>query len=89
MTNEIRDVELHERVAKIEAQVEHIDAIASERRGQLNRIEQRITGVESQFNEIEKDLERYRGTVGAVLLIGTAIMTFLKLFWNDLLKYFK
>ena len=76
------DVELHERVAKIEAQVEHIDAIASERRGQLNRIEERLDGM-------EKDLERYRGTVGAILLVATAVTTFFKLFWNDLIKFLK
>ena len=77
-----KDVELHERVAKIETQVRHIDAIASERRGQLNRIEARIDGM-------EKDLERYRGTVGAILLVATAITTFLKLFWHDLMKLLK
>lgn len=76
------DIQLHERVAKIEAQVEHIDAIASERRGQLNRIEDRLDGM-------EKDLERYRGTVGAILLVAASITTFFKLFWHDVIKFLK
>lgn len=76
------DVELHERVAKIEAKVEHIDQIASERKGRMQRIEDKL-------DAMEKDLERYRGTVGAILLVLTAVTTFLKLFWNDLTKMFK
>lgn len=75
-------MELHERVAKIEARVQHIDTIASERRGQLNRIESRL-------DSMEKDLERYRGTVGAIILVCSAIATFVKLFWHDLVKSIK
>ena len=79
--SEYTDVELHERVAKIEERVEHIDKIASERKGRMQRIEDKL-------DNMEKDLERYRGTVGAILLVGTAVMTFLKLFWIDLKKFF-
>lgn len=75
------DIELHERVAKIEEKVSHIDAIATERKGRMQRIEDKL-------DAMEKDLERYRGTVGAILLVGTAVMTFLKLFWIDLKKFF-
>lgn len=75
------DVELHERVAKIEQRVEHIDSITSERHGHMQRIEEKL-------DDMEKDLERYRGTVGAILLVGTAVMTFLKLFWSDFKKFF-
>ena len=75
------DIELHERVAKIEEKVSHIDTLTTERRGRMQRIEDKL-------DAMEKDLERYRGTVGAILLVGTAVMTFLKLFWIDLKKFF-
>ena len=81
MTHET-DVELHERVAKIEARVEHIDRITSERKGRMQRIEDKI-------DSMERDLERYRGTVGAILLVLTAVTTFLKLFWQDMQRLFK
>lgn len=74
------NVDLHERVARIEQQVEHIDKIANQRAAQNERIEAKI-------DSMEKDLERYRGMVGAVLLVVTAIGTFVKLFWQDLLKF--
>ncbi len=77
-----QDVELHERVARIEAEVDHIDAVVSERHGRMQRIEDKL-------DAMEKDLERYRGTVGAILLVLTAITTFFKLFWHDLQRLIK
>lgn len=76
------DVRLHERVARIEIEVEHIDKIVSQRHGDMRRIE-------GKLDALEKDLERYRGTVGAILLVFTAITTFAKLFWHDIVKVFK
>lgn len=73
------DVSLHERVAKIEERVKHIDQLATRRNERTRRIEEKL-------DSMEKDLERYRGMVGAVLLVVTAIGTFVKLFWQDLLK---
>jgi hypothetical protein len=80
--SEAHDIELHERVARIESEVEHIDKIVSERHGHLQRIEDKLDAV-------EKDLDRYRGTVGAILLVATAVTTFFKLFWQDLNRFFK
>ena len=88
-----KDVELHERVAKIEQQVEHIDEIASERHGQLKAIRKQLDDMDkrndARLDTMEKDLERYRGMVGAILLIATALTTFFKLFWQDILKFFR
>ena len=81
MSEEYKDVELHERVAKIEQQVEHIDSIASERLGRWENLNERL-------DRIEDDLERYRGAVGAVLLVATAVTTFFKLFWADIKRFF-
>ena len=82
MTREQRDVDLHERVARIESEVDHIDKVVTERKSDINRIE-------SKLDSMEKDLERYRGTVGAILLVLTAVTTFFKLFWHDLQKFLK
>ena len=76
------DVQLHERVAKMESEVAHIDEVVSQRRGDMQRIEDKI-------DSMEKDLERYRGTVGAILLVATAVTTFFKLFWENILEQFK
>jgi peptidoglycan hydrolase CwlO-like protein len=84
MSDQYREcnVELHERVAKIETEVAHIDKLVSERTGKL-------TCIEDKIDNIERDLEKYRGMVGAILLVGTAITTFFKLFWADVAKFFK
>lgn len=76
------DVKLHERVARIEQQVEHIDAKAEERYDHLK-------SVESKLDTLTNELQKYRGMVGAILLVATAVTTFVKLFWHDLMKLFK
>lgn len=76
------DVELHERVARMETEIAHIDKLVTARAGKLDAIEGKI-------DNMERDLERYRGMVGAILLISTAVVTFFKLFWNDLVKLMK
>lgn len=76
------DLDMHERMARIEAEVEHIDKIVSQRHGDMQKISDKI-------DALEKDLERYRGTVGAILLFVTAITTFIKLFWQDLMRFVK
>lgn len=76
------DVELYERVTRIEAEVAHIDKLVTARAGHLQSIEGKI-------DSLERDLERYRGMVGAILLVTTAVATFFKLFWADLVKHIK
>jgi hypothetical protein len=77
-----RDVELHERVARMETEIAHIDKLVTARAGKLDKIEGKI-------DNMERDLERYRGMVGAILLVSTAVVTFFKLFWADLVKLMK
>ena len=79
---DMHDVELYERVTKIEAEVAHIDKLVTARAGKLDAIQEKL-------NSMESDLERYRGMVGAILLVSTAIITFFKLFWADLVKHIK
>jgi hypothetical protein len=79
---EHNDVELHERVAKMETEIAHIDKLVSARTGKL-------TAIEGKLDSMERDLERYRGMVGAILLVSTAVVTFFKLFWDDIVKHLK
>jgi peptidoglycan hydrolase CwlO-like protein len=82
MTDDHKDVELHERMARIEQQVEHIDQKAEERYDHLKSIE-------SKLDTLTSELQQYRGMVGAILLVGTTVITFFKLFWHDIMKFIK
>jgi hypothetical protein len=53
----------------------------------LARIEERLDQldkIDERLDDIEKDLSRYRGLVGGVLLVITALVTFFKLFGASL-----
>lgn len=73
--------EILERVAKIEQRIDdHV--IADNRRfGEMSEIN-------TKLDRLELDLARYRGLVGGVLLVVTAIVSFVKFFWEDTLKFF-
>lgn len=44
--------------------------------------------IEDKLDVLEKDLSRYRGLVGGVLLVITALISFFKFFWDDINKFF-
>lgn len=50
----------------------------------LEHIEKHLDRLEEKVDRIEADLNRYRGAVGAVLVIGTSVIAFLKLSWEFL-----
>lgn len=74
--------EILERVAKIEQRIDD-HAAADERRfreiGQINE----------KLDKLQIDLARYRGLVGGVLLVVTAIVSFFKMFWADITGFFR
>lgn len=74
--------EILERVAKIEQRIDdHV--IADNRRfGQMAEINKKL-------DRMELDLARYRGLVGGVLLVVTALVSFAKFFWEDTIKFFE
>jgi len=74
--NEIRD-----RLAKVEQRVEDYVSSADVRIRQMERIEDKL-------DMLEKDLSRYRGLVGGVLLAFTALVSFFKFFWDDITNFF-
>jgi hypothetical protein len=82
MTDYDPKISIYERVARIEQQVEHIDQAAQERYDHLKSVEKKL-------DDALTELQRYRGMVGAVLLVVTAITTFFKLFWKDIAHFVK
>lgn len=71
-----------ERLATIEERLEHIeDDIASE--------DKDLQAVMSKLEKIDKELSRYRGFVGGILLMVTAIVTFVKMFGEQISSFLK
>jgi len=73
--------ELNERVAKIEQRLDDRFKIDERRTKQIDTID-------AKLDQLTIELARYRGVVGAILLISTALVTFLKLFGASVLAYF-
>lgn len=73
--------EVLQRVAKLEQRIDDRKAVDQKRDRQMETIN-------SKLDRMELDLARYRGLVGGVLLVVTAIVSFVKFFWADTLKFF-
>jgi hypothetical protein len=73
--------ELRDRVAKVEQRVEDWVVQGNTRVRQMERIEEKL-------DVLEKDLSRYRGLVGGVLVVVTSVIGFFKLFYEDIVNYF-
>lgn len=77
-----KETELYERVARIEQQLEdHVvrDAQRSEA----------IASIDEKLDHMDREFSRYRGFVGGILLVVTAILSFFKFFWQDIMRFFK
>jgi uncharacterized membrane protein YjjP (DUF1212 family) len=58
----------------------------------LARIEERLKqldDVATQMDEVQRELSRYRGMLGGILLAATAIGAFIKLFGGSIADVFK
>jgi len=75
------DKEIYERIARIESDLEHIEKSEEAR-------DEQLTIIDSKLDALQIELSRYRGTVGGILLVVTAVVTFLKLFGASVLAYF-
>ena len=73
------DVVLHERIAKIEVQLG----------SHIRDEEEHMASMDAKLDRIELELSRYRGFIGGIMFIATALVAFFKFFWEDLLKFFK
>ena len=71
------DVErLHEKIQHLEEQ-------------RLDRIEKTIKEIMDNQREMEKQLERYSARWGFVLMVGSALIAAVKIFWHDFINLFK
>ena len=73
-----KDIEIHERLACVEVILA----------GHIEREEEQVGKVLAKLDALEDELSRYRGIVGGILLMVTAIVTFVKLFGTGILEYF-
>ena len=73
------DVVLHERIATIEVQLS----------SHIRDEEEHMRSMDAKLDRIELELSRYRGFIGGIMFIATALVAFFKFFWEDLLKFFK
>jgi hypothetical protein len=72
------DVDLHERIASLETKLDaHIDDE-----------EETLASVVRKLDRIELEFSRYRGIVGGILIAISAVVTFLKMFGEDILRFF-
>lgn len=78
---ESRDKEIYERLTRIETDLEHFEKQDETRDDQLAEISDKL-------DALQIELSRYRGTVGGILLVVTAIVTALKLFGGAIADYF-
>jgi hypothetical protein len=72
----VSDVEkLHERIQNLEEK-------------RLDRIENTISEIMENQRQMEKQLERYSARWGFVLMVGSALLAAVKLFWADIARIF-
>lgn len=77
-TRSKHDIEMHERLVRVE---ERLDS-------HVKREDKSMEEVVEKLDTIELELSRYRGFIGGVLLMVTAIVTFLKMFGADIKEFF-
>ena len=66
---------LHERIQNLEEK-------------RLDRIENTISEIMENQRQMEKQLERYSARWGIVLMVGSALLAAIKLFWADIARIF-
>ena len=75
------DEKIGERVAALEAAFDERKEIADKRDNDYAKVLLKL-------DKIDRELSRYRGFVGGILLVVTAVVTFLKLFGDAIMNYF-
>jgi len=73
--------EIYERLTRIEADLEHVEESQKAR-------DEQLASIDGRLDALQIELSRYRGTIGGILLVVTAIVTALKLFGGTILEYF-
>ena len=74
-----KEIEIHERLTRVEVILA----------GHVEREEEQMEKVLEKLDTLEDELSRYRGVIGGVFVVTTALVTFFKLFGAGILEYFK
>lgn len=87
------NVEIYERVARLERSAEeharNAQRAAELARSDRLRAEEHFKTIEDELAAVRRDLSRYRGTVGGILLAVTSVFTFMKLFGEQITAFLK
>ncbi len=81
MAGKDTDKEIYERLTRIETDLEHFEKQDESRDEQLSEISNKL-------DALQIELSRYRGTVGGILLVVTALVTVFKLFGDSVIAFF-
>lgn len=68
---------------RLEDKIQHLE------NKRLDKIESTLEQVISNQREMERQLERYSARWGFVLMVGSALIAALKIFWHDILRFLK
>ncbi len=71
-----------ERLARAELQIERIEE-------DIDAEAKDIAAVIAKLDKIDQELSRYRGIVGGILFVATALVTFFKMFSQDIVHFFQ
>lgn len=72
-----KEIEIHERLASVEVIIA----------GHIKREEAQMGEIIDKLDALELELSRYRGIVGGILLVVTAVVTFIKLFGDQIAAF--
>ena len=72
----------YERLAVVEQKVDSVEQHIKDDKHAHEAIEEKL-------DRIERELSRYRGFIGGILFVVTAVVTFLRLYLKDLINFFK
>lgn len=70
-------------VERLESKIQHLED------KRLDKIEATLEQVIANQREMEKQLERYSARWGFVLMVGSALIAALKIFWADIMRFIK
>lgn len=82
MAEKSRDKEIYERLTRIETDLEHFEK-QDENRDDL------LADISDKLDALQIELSRYRGTVGGILLVVTAVVTAFKLFGSAIVTWYE
>lgn len=74
-----------ERVTRAEEQLKHATSAAQTSH---KEVQESLNSIESRIAIMERSLTKYQGFIGGIMLILTAVGTFLTLFWDIISRKF-